>query len=167
MNIIEKYIDNKLDSQKIITRRRTLYKQIKGKNIFSNGILNTIFSNLHKKYFGLQLSDNIKLFYNNHLRTSSSVLKTYLTNSSYQYEIHVSNKIFNQILSKRNLLCNGIICKNVYMCLIVTLEHEYIHYLISMYCENDLKNGSHTKLFKILMRNMFGHLHYKHQLLKN
>src|SRR5436190_1414279 len=132
MTILELYFEQ-LSVSEINKRRKRIYNAIKNKNIFKVDTLLLIFGLLHNINFSYILSKNITFFYNNRLNTSSSILKIYLCNDNYQYELHVSKKIFTNILSKKNIYCNGICCKNIFTALIITLEHEYVHYLIAMY----------------------------------
>lgn len=85
------------------------------------------------------------------------------------YEIQISKKIIDSLFSDKKintLKINGLNCSDRLECYINLYQHEIIHLLISIFCTKDgLGMGGHTRMFKELVYNLFGHTEYKHLLL--
>lgn len=85
------------------------------------------------------------------------------------YEILISKKIIDNIFSDKKtkaLKINGLHCYNRLECYINLYQHEITHLLIAIFCTKDGEGmGGHTRMFKELVYNLFGHTEYKHLLL--
>jgi|TARA_B100000524_G_scaffold345916_1_gene245278 hypothetical protein len=85
------------------------------------------------------------------------------------YEINISKKIIDNIFDNKkikSLKINGLHCKDRLECLINLYQHEITHLLIAIFCTKDgIGMGGHTRMFKNLAYNLFGHTEYKHFLL--
>lgn len=86
------------------------------------------------------------------------------------YEIQISKPIINNIFKDKkikSLKINGLHCFDKLECYINLFQHEITHLLISIFCVKEgVGMGGHTKMFKDLVYNLFGHTDYKHLLLE-
>ncbi len=86
------------------------------------------------------------------------------------FEIQISKPIINNIFNDKkakSLKINGLHCYNKLDCYINLYQHEIIHLLITIFCTKDgIGMGGHTRMFKSLAYNLFGHTEYKHFLLE-
>jgi hypothetical protein len=86
------------------------------------------------------------------------------------FEIQISKPIIDNLFSNKktkSLKINGIHCFNKLECYINLFQHEITHLLIAIICEDYGKGmGGHTKMFKSIAYNLFGHTEYKHLLLE-
>jgi hypothetical protein len=86
------------------------------------------------------------------------------------YEIQISKKIIDNLFKDKktkSLKINGLHCFDKLECYVNLFQHEIIHLLISIFCLKDGQGmGGHTRVFRGLVLNLFGHTEYKHLLLE-
>lgn len=89
-------------------------------------------------------------------------------NKQCKYILTISSKVLMNLFSneEKSFSAGGIECKNRLECFILVFEHELIHLIIYFACF-ELGEGKekHTKTFKKMLYNIFGHTTYKHQFL--
>jgi hypothetical protein len=87
----------------------------------------------------------------------------------YYYTIEISSPIVYSMFNKgeKSLKINGLSCKNRLECYINLFEHELTHLIIFLFCpEMGEGMGGHTRVFRDIVHNLFGHTEYKHYLLE-
>lgn len=84
------------------------------------------------------------------------------------YELVMSKAIISNIFKnkEKSLKINGLKCYDKVECYQSLFEHELIHLVAQLYCEEKVRRmGGHTQTFKNIVYNLFRHTHYKHMLL--
>ncbi len=87
----------------------------------------------------------------------------------HKHIIEISSPIVYSMFNKgeKVLKINGLSCKNRLECYINLFEHEFTHLIIHMFCPELGKGmGGHTRVFRDIVRNLYGHTEYKHYLLE-
>lgn len=88
---------------------------------------------------------------------------------NYEYLIEISSPVVYSMFDKKEktLKINGLSCKNKLECYINLFEHELTHLIIFLFCpEMGEGMGGHTRVFRDIVRNLYGHTEYKHYLLE-
>lgn len=137
--------------------RKALFKIYKTHKVITPKLIKKLFNKLHSLHYGFGIY-NVEFYYNKRLKKSAGMLKVYSDNS---YDVTISKHIFDSMPNKIHLYCNGILCKTKMKCLIVVLEHEFVHYILS---KSNIQSD-HDKQFKKMAYNLFGHTEFTHDLL--
>jgi len=80
-----------------------------------------------------------------------------------EYIVTIPLSHFNGINGIKNVA--GHLCKNQLECLVRVIEHEIVHLIIFMHCNQDLfVTNQHGDLFMTLVKDLFGHTDYRHYM---
>ena len=165
--IYDSLINNKLSPNKIKMNRKKFIKYLTNLNLLNTETLNLAFMYLLNAYLNIKKLPIIFEFNSKFKKTAGS-FETYKDEfNNYSYKLIVSKPIIKSLFknNEESLEINGITCYNKLECFILLIEHEFIHFIISYCNKSDWKNGEHSKKFKLLMNNIFGHTSCTHNLL--
>jgi hypothetical protein len=165
MEALQSLLENKLNNNEIINNRKEFKQHIKNINLFNKKILKISFYYLLHKYLDDQITYPIEFEYSKRLKKVAASFKIYKSDN-YSYKLTISKPIIESLFlnNEEYLEINGLICYDHLDCFMALMEHEFIHFIISECNPDDWQNGAHSKQFKILMNNIFGHTKHTHNL---
>jgi hypothetical protein len=175
MNVCQYYLEHHLSPKDIEHNRKAIYnilkKLFKSENMkdIKSGDVKKTFELFDEVYFNKGLS---KYLFNSNqnikFSTSAKLSKTAgkCIYCETGYEIVISSKILASLFNKneKQLALGGLTCRNRLECYINIFEHELIHFIIFLFCPK-YAYPQHSKAFKILVYNLFGHTKTHHSLL--
>jgi hypothetical protein len=163
---IRAYIKDEISLQQQTSNRTSIKKQLNFNKI-TVPIIHQIFSIFDEKYF----DKNIQKYINKNNINLTFMISTKMTASAgkvchrkNEIKFVISSLIINSLNDTERKKIGGHICSDRIDCFIILFEHEFVH-LILVISRIAQHETSHGVTFKKLIRNMFNHTNYTHQLL--
>lgn len=120
----------------------------------------------NKIYFDdkfLETSKNISLKF----KLSNRMTKTagYCSYRGCNYTVTMAAFIGKKLNNLGITVANGVKCRNGLQCFLLIFQHELIHLLNAIYCVEAIKTyGGHGSIFRDIVKNIYGHTEYKHNI---
>lgn len=182
-NICDCYSKHKLPQKELDSKKAKVYSKLK--KVFTSPNFHKLtdkhvketFNIIDEVYFDNFISkymkqNNINLgLKSSHKLTCTAGQCKWITEhhtGKTNYSLVISAAIIEKVFSKneKSLKINGLHCLDRLECYISIFEHEITHLLIQLFCpEEGVGTGGHTKTFRHIVNNMYGHTEYKHDLL--
>jgi hypothetical protein len=171
------YLKNMQNDKTINDNRKTIWLELKKKyhDKITPLIIKTCFEQIDKIWFDSEIEKTIKDLHKNlKFMVSNKLTKTagYFMFSHNYFIFKISSVILENLFKKgvKTVKISGIEASDVLYVLIILMEHEITHLLISSLLKNHHLNppkekSGHTSTFKILVYNMYHHLKVTHDLL--
>ena len=171
---IESYLKKQIDDN-FIDKARVTIREALNVNVdkfrLSETIIKRLFILFDKFYFKGLIQKKLNYYdielefsISNTMKRTAGCVKYHKHKLELAFSAYIINKIYAETFN--SIRISGIICYDIIDVLIVLMEHEITHLILSIYFgyKNDVKSG-HNSQFKTLVWNMYRHTKITHDLL--